>query len=916
MAGQFRTLLHHFFVQFFDTDTDDVPYARVLQLVAILTVPGLLISFFLIPDHPKGSLIMAGAETEAERVWLRVGDRYVFVAYAMSVMGLLMAFKWDSLFPDRKDYLILTSLPITLRRWFAAKIAALSAFLSLFLIAINLFSLLIIPAVIAGRVGGGWNVLRQAIWAHASGTIGGSIFAALFFVALQGVLINILPARIFRRLSPFVQTISIFVLLTLLLVTPLIKESIPPLAKADSALLYYFPFMWFLGMYESMLPGGTLIPQSAEWARCAMTATALLFVVAGFCYWCGYHRYSKKALEESEHDQPLTCSFRVAVARFTDRLFLQNGIQRGTFHFIDQISRRSSEHRKLTALYCAIGAALAMSSLFVLDSNSAATVPFRVSSTGSLEASLIFTFVLIAGLRATFNVAYDVDSNWVFQIVGTGSAPFLNGVRKWILVHRVIPLVLLFALFECCSNPPVTALCHVLFDLCVAILLLEAFFLNSNKVPFTCSRTPNKLQMVVMGAAYLYGFTIYVQVAGGFKGFVTSTPALHLARLGRMSLLLCFSTVTLFNLRKYRTPAQITFSNNYASFNAISSGEACGHSSQIEAKRSYPRRPSLKTIFVWFLSAGAAIVLAGIAFERTGEILDRRAFPQVGRSYDVGERSLNISCLGTGSPAVVLESDFAVAGYSWLMAQRQIAKSSTACWYDRAGYGWSDAGPFPNHSDSVAQDLHTLLKAANLSPPYIIVGHGVGGFHVRVYNGLYPNDAVGLILVDPMNEDTTIHVHNHDENLRPAIIQLMKLLSFAGILRLTAPGPGIIPDGWSSSEWTTATAMAWQPKSGVAHLNEPPLWINGELARRSGHLDQIPLIVLSGEKHFPLFAGQNVELELARHDSLARQSIRGTHRVVANSGYWNPYKTPRAVVDSAQDLIKTARTLSDRNSSR
>jgi hypothetical protein len=269
-----------------------VPYGRVLQLLAILTVPGLLISFFLIPDHPAGSLIMAGAETEAERVWLRVGDRYVFVAYAMTVMGLLMAFKWDSLFPDRRDYLILTALPITSGRWFAAKMAALSAFLSLFVIAINLFSLLIIPAVMAGHVGGGWNILQQAIWAHASGTIGGSIFAALFFIALQGVLINILPARAFRRVSPFVQTISIFALLTLLLITPLIKESIPPLAKANSALLDYFPFMWFLGMYENMLPGGTLIPQSAEWAQSAITATTLMFAVAGFCYWFGYHRYS------------------------------------------------------------------------------------------------------------------------------------------------------------------------------------------------------------------------------------------------------------------------------------------------------------------------------------------------------------------------------------------------------------------------------------------------------------------------------------------------------------------------------------------------------------------------------------------------------------------------------------------------
>src|SRR5689334_21865219 len=191
MDRQFRTLVRHFFERFFDVDSttsDEAPYIRIVQLLAVLAIPGLLISFFLIPDHPPGSLIMAGARTEAERLWLRIGYRYVFVAYAMMSMGLLMVFKWDSLFPDRRDYLILTALPISSRRWFAAKMVALSGFLSLFVVAINLFSMLIIPAITAGHGGnGGSNNFARAFAAHACGTIGGSIFAALFFIALQGV---------------------------------------------------------------------------------------------------------------------------------------------------------------------------------------------------------------------------------------------------------------------------------------------------------------------------------------------------------------------------------------------------------------------------------------------------------------------------------------------------------------------------------------------------------------------------------------------------------------------------------------------------------------------------------------------------------------------------------------------------------
>ena len=160
-----------------------------------------------------------------------------------------------------------------------------------------------------------------------------------------------------------------------------------------------------------------------------------------------------------------------------------------------------------------------------------------------------------------------------------------------------------------------------------------------------------------------------------------------------------------------------------------------------------------------------------------------------------------------------------------------------------------------------------------------------------------------MVLVDPLNEDTTIHVHNHDENLRPAVVEFSKALGFIGILRLIAPSPGPTPPGWTSAEWGTAVAMAWQPKSAVAHIHEGPLWISGELARTAGNLHDLPLMVLSGEKHAALFLGQNVTLEPERHENLSRQSTRGSHTVVPNSGYWNPYKSPEPVVEAVRKIL-------------
>jgi predicted permease len=548
MNSQFRTLVAHFFSRFFDaesTSADADVRARMIQYLALLSVPGVMLSFFMMADHPATSVWVRAAFSEADRLWLRVGDRYVFVSYAMVVMGLLMTFKWDSLFPDRRDYLILTSLPISSRRWFSSKVLALCAFLALFAVAINVFSLLLVPRQVAeqSKVVSP-TVFWEAMLAHAAGTIGGSIFAALFFGALQGVLINILTPQAFKRISPRIQMVSIGVLVTLLLVTPLVKDGIPSLAQNESPILDYFPAMWFLGLYEALIPGGSLMPRSIVWAYTALEATLLVAILFALSYTIGYWRYSRKILESVDSETMILRWWHKAANSFLDRTLLRNPVQRGTFHFIEKISRRSSKHRILTGLYIGIGIALAVSSLFVIDRNSASPFPFRLSARGALEAPLILAFVMISGLRATFNVPSELNANWMFQTAGDATSPhFLKSVRKWVFLYRIVPLFGLVALFEFVSFDATTAVFHLTFDLVAAAFLIEAFFFKFNKVPFTCSYTANKFQLIAVAAAYLFGFTTYVVMTGGLKRTITTSTF-------RMAIFLSISAVVFAILRK------------------------------------------------------------------------------------------------------------------------------------------------------------------------------------------------------------------------------------------------------------------------------------------------------------------------------------------------------------------------------
>ena len=87
------------------------------------------------------------------------------------------------------------------------------------------------------------------------------------------------------------------------------------------------------------------------------------------------------------------------------------------------------------------------------------------------------------------------------------------------------------------------------------------------------------------------------------------------------------------------------------------------------------------------------VIALGIGYEQVERQRERERLPQVGRSVDIGGRTLNIYCSGEGSPAVILESNALTPGYSWVFIQREIAKVTLACWYDRAGYGWSEPAP-------------------------------------------------------------------------------------------------------------------------------------------------------------------------------------------------------------------------------
>lgn len=116
-------------------------------------------------------------------------------------------------------------------------------------------------------------------------------------------------------------------------------------------------------------------------------------------------------------------------------------------------------------------------------------------------------------------------------------------------------------------------------------------------------------------------------------------------------------------------------------------------------------------------------------------------------------RAMNLTCSGSGTPTVIFDSGMADWGFTWALVQPRIAATTRACTYDRAGLGYSDASNRPATSANMVDDLHRLLQQAGIAPPYVLVGHSLGGLNVRLYADLHRSAVSGMVLVDASHED-------------------------------------------------------------------------------------------------------------------------------------------------------------------
>ena len=259
---------------------------------------------------------------------------------------------------------------------------------------------------------------------------------------------------------------------------------------------------------------------------------------------------------------------------------------------------------------------------------------------------------------------------------------------------------------------------------------------------------------------------------------------------------------------------------------------------------------------------------------------DRREFPPPGRLVEIDGCRLHLQTAGTGSPSVVLESGLGGMSTAWGWVQPETAKFSSVVSYDRAGLGWSGPDPAPKSATLAARRLRALLLKAGVLPPYVLVGHSMGGLFVRVFAHLFPEDVAGMVLLDAVHPDQHLRSAAIDVHMRTGFrfLRAVPLLARLGYVRLTG-----LFDAWGEGlparQAAESGAFLATPRHLSTTRDESLAWetICAEV-RGTGDLGDLPLAVLTAGKD--VLPGQP-ELQ----GELAALSTDSIHRVVKGADH-------------------------------
>ncbi len=500
-----------------DSDTEglDIGVGLVLTLLAM---PGGFVSVLLFDKY--GSLLQwLRGQFHVDTLLIALPDEYFFIVLSMTVTGMVAVWRWDAIFPDRRDYMNLAHLPVSSRTIFLANLMAVLLLAGLAAIDVNGASCVLFPMVVSAALGTLPFFVKFGL-VHAAGVLLASVFAFFAVFTILGLLMAVLPPRGFRRVSAYFRGLVVVYLVTLLCTSFAVPSSLQR-SGAPPAWTFFMPSCWFVSFCQ--LLRGKANPAMVELARLVVPGVVGVILVAFCTYAIAYRRHFMRIGELSEGGG-IEHTPRAWRLRFLRWIILRTPFQSACFDFAWKTMVRSEAHRLV--LTGVGGLALVLASQAMMNAVQGTTSWRQAALTpDALSIPFVMTFLLIIGMRIAFEIPVELRANWIFQFLLDADRQECEPLARRVILTPILPWVfaITFVPYFYFEGWVVASL-HTLLVLSWAVLLTNILLTRFRKLPFTCGLPVFKQHSIVILISFCFGYLIYAVSTPEFEASALHAP--------------------------------------------------------------------------------------------------------------------------------------------------------------------------------------------------------------------------------------------------------------------------------------------------------------------------------------------------------------------------------------------------------
>ena len=467
-------------------------------ILALLPLPGAFYAVFLFEQYSTLLQWMRG-EHIADPVAAAMPEEYFFIVLSMVVTGVVAVWRWEAIFPDRRDYANLVHLPLGTSTIFLANLIAVFTLALILAIDVNLGSALLFPLAIGASVNS-FAFFVQFAWVHARVVFGASLFSFLAVFLTVGLLMLLLPYRLFRKLSLYLRSAIVGCLVAALATSFAVPSALRNLPDDP---VKWLPPVWFLGLAQLIRQGAS--SHMAAMGRIAVVGLSVVTLGSVLIYAISYRRCFARTAEATGNSRGSALQSFRWLYKVLDHTVLTSPFQRAGYRFVMSTLFRNDQHSLILGGFSGLGIVLASQFLF-------SSFDPRHPLTGHLPPPhllaipLILSYSVMVGVRLAFEIPTELRANWSFRFNvdanSEGVSLALKVMLSFVWPWSITIAVTLCALFWGVRAGLLEGFVLVLWPYLLGRILL----LHFRKIPFTCPAPRFRESAIVVGIAFVLGF--------------------------------------------------------------------------------------------------------------------------------------------------------------------------------------------------------------------------------------------------------------------------------------------------------------------------------------------------------------------------------------------------------------------------